>query len=591
MTDAWQKLQAVFRPDDGSHPFDLPIRWGNGDFYAEVDGLLTRYQAEVHAQFKTRDAETKAFLETLSQICDLLLDALGESLHGLPARAYARVKELMDVLEQFPLYASHEEFEPHVLHPDRRAALYRVVRVDENRTFPRKRIFHPPYSLRRRIATNRYSIAGFPSLYLAATVELADLENGLFSHRQPAFAARFSLNTDYLRTVEHSIRVLDLSWLPQALTDPGSEDQKKANRRLFEELAASSDRISGSAWKVLNAPERYLLRYPLLAACSYIRVSREGFAPEYILPQLLTQWLRQELDAELVGIKYFSCFTEHAATLGANYCFPATGDAILPGKGAAEPFCPVLNEAFLLTEPVYLPNFGSEKAVQDELDRRFDSDKLDYAVSPPRKALLHRKSVALPRGTKFLSAMALKDCTDLKTVELCRGLAVIRASAFEGCSQLNSVRLPESLRRIEKHAFDSCWSLEDLVVPSRVEWIGEMAFRYCDAMKRVTIRDAETVIGRSAFLDCISLEEVSLGKGVREIGANAFQGCAALKALQIPASVEKIGAHAFDGCPDLSLSLDPANPNFVLHGGELRTTAGELIWTSPTAAASGVPVP
>ena len=334
-----------------------------------------------------------------------------------------------------------------------------------------------------------------------------------------------------------------------------------------------------------------MLRYPLLAACSYIRVKREGFAPEYILPQLLTQWLRQELDAELVGIKYFSCYTEHAADIGANYCFPATGDTILPGKGAAEPYCPVLNEAFLLSEPLFLPNYGSEKAVQDELDRHFDSDKLDYAVSPPRKALLHRKSVALPRGTKFLSAMALKDCTDLKTVELCQGLAVIRASAFEGCSQLKSVRLPESLRRIDKHAFDSCWSLETLKIPSGVEWVGEMAFRYCDALKRVTIQDAKTVIGRSAFLDCVSLEQVSLGKGVREIGDYAFRGCTELKALRIPASVEKIGAHAFDGCPKLNLDLDPANPNFVLHGGELRTTAGELIWTAPAAAASGVPVP
>lgn len=589
MTDAWQKLQTVFRPNDGSHPFDLPIRWGDGDFYAEADGLFTRYQAAVRRQFPSRNADNAEFQAQLARVCELVLDALGESLHGLPARAYARVKELMGLLEQSPLYANVAELEPSALTTGP-VPLYRVVRVEENKVFPRKRIFHPPYSLRRRIATNRYSIAGFPSLYLATTVELADLENGLFSHRQPAIAARFSLNTDYVRTIEHSIRILDLSWTPQALADPGSAEKIKENRKRFEDLVDASDRIPGSSAKVLCAPERYLLRYPLLAACSYIRVSREGFAPEYILPQLLTQWLRQELDAELVGIKYFSCYTEHAATLGANYCFPATGDTILRDKGGEESYCPVLNEAFLLTEPVFLPNYGSEKAVQDALDGLAPND-FDYAVTPSHTALKAEKSVTLPKGMKYLSAMALKDCTDLKTVELCRGLAVIRASAFEGCSQLKSVRLQESLRRIEKHAFDSCWSLEDLVVPSRVEWIGEMAFRYCDAMKRVTIRDAETVIGRSAFLDCISLEEVSLGKGVREIGANAFQGCAALKALHIPASVEKIGAHAFDGCPDLSLSLDPANPNFVLHGGELRTTAGELIWTAPAGAGSALPVP
>lgn len=495
----------------------------------------------------------------------------------------------MGLLEQFPLYANAAELEPSALTTGP-VPLYRVVRVEENKVFPRKRIFHPPYSLRRRIATNRYSIAGFPSLYLATTVELADLENGLFSHRQPAIAARFSLNTVYVRAIEHSIRILDLSWTPQALADPGSAEKIKENRKRFEDLVDASDRISGSSAKVLCAPERYLLRYPLLAACSYIRVKREGFAPEYILPQLLTQWLRQELDAELVGIKYFSCYTEHAAALGANYCFPATGDTILRDKGGEESYCPVLNGAFLLTEPLFLPNYGSENAVQDALDRLAPND-FDYAVTPSHTALKDEKSVTLPKGMKYLSAMALKDCTDLKTVELCRGLAVIRASAFEGCSQLKSLRLPDSLRRIEKHAFDSCRSLEGLEIPSGVEWVGEMAFRYCDALKSVTIRDAEAVIGRSAFLECVSLEQVSLGKGVREIGDYAFRGCTELKALRIPASVETIGAHAFDGCPKLNLDLDPANPNFVLKGGTLRTKSGDLIWKAPSAAASGVPVP
>ena len=589
MTDAWQKLQTVFRPDDGSHPFDLPIRWGDGDFYAEADGLFTRYQAAVRRQFPSRKAENAAFQAQLARVCELVLEALGESLHGLPARAYARVKELMGLLEQSPLYASHAELEPSAMMTGP-VPLYRVVRVEENKVFPRKRIFHSPYSLRRRIATNRYSIAGFPSLYLATTVELADLENGLFSHRQPAIAARFSLNTVYIRAIEQSIRIMDLSWTPQALADPGSAEKIKENRKRFEDLVDASDRISGSSAKG-HAPERYLLRYPLLAACSYIRVKREGFAPEYILPQLLTQWLRQELDAELVGIKYFSCFTEHAADIGANYCFPATGDTILRDKGGEESYCPVLNEAFLLSEPVFLPNYGSENAVQDALDRLYDLGRLDHAVTPSRTALKAEKSVILPKGMKYLSAMALKNCMELKTVTLCKGLAVIRASAFEGCSQLKSLRLPDSLRRIEKHSFDSCRSLEGLEIPSGVEWVGEMAFRYCDALKRVTIQDAKTVIGRSAFLDCVSLEQVSLGKGVREIGDYAFRGCTELKALRIPASVEKIGAHAFDGCPKLNLDLDPANPNFVLKGGTLRTNSGDLIWTAPTAAASGVPVP
>ena len=74
MTDAWQKLQTVFRPGDGSHPFDLPIRWGDGDFYAEADGLFTRYQTAVRRQFPSRKAENAAFQAQLARVCDNVLE-------------------------------------------------------------------------------------------------------------------------------------------------------------------------------------------------------------------------------------------------------------------------------------------------------------------------------------------------------------------------------------------------------------------------------------------------------------------------------------------------------------------------------------
>lgn len=60
----------------------------------------------------------------------------------------------------------------------------------------------------------------------------------------------------------------------------------------------------------------YLIWYPLIAACSFIRANKkDAFAPEYIIPQLLMQWIRYLMDSDykkggqynLFCIRYFSC--------------------------------------------------------------------------------------------------------------------------------------------------------------------------------------------------------------------------------------------------------------------------------------------
>lgn len=79
----------------------------------------------------------------------------------------------------------------------------------------------------------------------------------------------------------------------------------------------------------------YLLWYPLIAACSYISVSKKDpFAAEYIIPQLLMQWVRCEIGSQpgiedeysqLIGIRYFSCVSQKASETKFNYVFPTSG--------------------------------------------------------------------------------------------------------------------------------------------------------------------------------------------------------------------------------------------------------------------------
>ena len=161
---------------------------------------------------------------------------------------------------------------------------YRVREIGDN-PFPleRKELFHIPYSKNYLIGTERYSMPGHPCLYLASQPELAWYECG----KPQKFAiAKFSIpqeEENYLKFVDFSEKLIPLkhsffSWFYNA-TD------KEAVRKYLL---------------------KYIYSYPLRAACSVV-VEHHGakFIEEYIIPQLLLQWVRNDNDFD--GIRYKSC--------------------------------------------------------------------------------------------------------------------------------------------------------------------------------------------------------------------------------------------------------------------------------------------
>ena len=83
--------------------------------------------------------------------------------------------------------------------------------------------------------------------------------------------------------------------------------------------------------------KRYLLWYPLIAVCSYIRVNKsDPFAAEYIIPQLIMQWTRSTNKFhnrnEILGIRYFSCASVKAlfsASVTSSSVFPSTSSSLI----------------------------------------------------------------------------------------------------------------------------------------------------------------------------------------------------------------------------------------------------------------------
>ena len=150
-------------------------------------------------------------------------------------------------------------------------------------------LFHIKKGLRNRIGAYRYSVAGYPCLYLASDRELAWFECGMpkqFSFCQLVITEE---GEGALRLVDFSNRPVDLlssvsSWLLNA---------KRLNKEESEKVVYYDYLV------------KYIVTYPLAAACS-VKVKDRGnkYVEEYIFPQLFMSWLRERDDID--GVRYKS---------------------------------------------------------------------------------------------------------------------------------------------------------------------------------------------------------------------------------------------------------------------------------------------
>lgn len=347
----------------------LPIRWDNNDFSNTLKNLYDKYlyivEQERHNEALTPNIRVIDY--KLKRVCNLLVSIVKQYLNGFPAKAFQTFNELMSLLEKTPLKTYYKSFTEqfNISNYHDSLNLYRITCASENIPYGRSRIFHTPYYLRSKVSTSRYSIAGFPSLYLGTSLELCYEEIPHNPHEQFALASRFQLerNFEYNNT---EIKVIELAIKPQDFLFQQNRVDNFRNTRTIPTHVLSR----------VDVREAYLLWYPLIAACSFIRANKKDpFAAEYIIPQLLMQWVRTEIGTSkqehnrLVGIRYFSCASVKASDMGFNYVFPASGEQTKAS------FCPILSSAFKLTKPYFLYEYQDIYCCENTL--RNDND-LDF---------------------------------------------------------------------------------------------------------------------------------------------------------------------------------------------------------------------
>jgi hypothetical protein len=259
-------------------------------------------------------------LKNIKSASDNLLLTIESYLQGHLPSAYKSFEKAMETFKPFLLLDNNGGMAKEYLF----ARPYFRARIGTKK-FTKGEMFHVPFSKRAYANTHRFSIPGLPCLYLSNCIYTCWEELD-----RPDFA---SLQVAQFRQINLDLKILNLSLTPERL-------QKQL-------MAFPVSRF--------NANEPYhdlsislLVNWPLIMASS-LQVSEPNapFKQEYIIPQLLMQWVMEQSDVD--GIQYFSnksiSHNRNDFSKFINYVFP-------PKKMDQYEYCEDLCKSFILTQPV-----------------------------------------------------------------------------------------------------------------------------------------------------------------------------------------------------------------------------------------------
>lgn len=200
-------------------------------------------------------------------------------------------------------------------------------------------MLHVPFNMRQYVTTERYSIPGYPCLYLSGSVYGCWLE----LNKPPIsnfYISRYEVNS--------SLKVLNLSLQPNDI------------QRKIEKCEKNCD--------IGSIEAKYIYTWPIICACSFIvNEKNRKFKSEYIIPQLLLQVITNS-DNETIGvrgIKYFSVKSDYNGgikpkPLYINYIFTTSGE-----KCSENRYSKNICDEFKLTYPVnmYMCNLLDESDI------------------------------------------------------------------------------------------------------------------------------------------------------------------------------------------------------------------------------------
>lgn len=296
--------------------FQLPIVQSdrNKDFVGFLQSGYRKFinKLKTIEHFEDSEFSKDLIIQRQEHLTKNLLNAVIQYFDGKPAIAYDYIEKALESdIKQFA----------EVLYLKRHLPgtnFYRLREHEENYPLSKEQMFHVPFELRGKVTTQRFSIPGFPSLYISDSVYTC--------------------------------------W--EELNRPNINDFSVVRLNSTESI-----RVLNLAPPKDATPQRYyhyLMTWPITFGCS-IRVKNKGdsFKPEYIIPQLLLQWIRKK--DEIDGIEYQTTHIDFSKS-------QSTGDflnIVLPVKEKnTQGHCAHLKSMFEMTESIsyQMKQFASDNA-------------------------------------------------------------------------------------------------------------------------------------------------------------------------------------------------------------------------------------
>ena len=299
-----------------------PIKPYDEDFRLHLNKTLKIYQEKISKlDLNDRPSGWVGICRRIKQLCDSISRAIESEYRGKRHSAYTSIKNQLEGYKTEKTTIEGLAYSNYILNIDSHTIFYRMreVKISERRKMKNKDIFHIPLNKRGIVATQRYSVPGYPCLYLSHRVYGCWEEMG-----RPDFGtimvSRFK-NTK-----------------PFSLLDLRIPSLEKWNNDFINCLKF----------------------FPLVISTMFqVKNSDDNYKPEYVIPQLLTEWIISHNDKDknsnkrIIGIAYTSAqknddfnFPDNSYD---NYAIPA----VYPFTTKKSNYCKVLKDIFLVSKPTY----------------------------------------------------------------------------------------------------------------------------------------------------------------------------------------------------------------------------------------------
>lgn len=293
----------------------LPVQRNNKSFKDFINDLFCTYENKVrkYEGFISFPGD----LEDVITVSRYIKNIVNLAYEGRNSSAFQKLYELLDDEGENRYVHSLKR---HITNDGRENIyFYRLRKFENRRNVPYKEMFHIPFNQREKVTTQRYSIPGYPCLYLGKTTYGCWEELG----RPPLDSFMISK----FKTEEHLL-LLDLT-IPIE--------------------------------NVLRHPNTFLsmlLRFPFILACMIqVKDEKTTFKPEYLFPQLMMEYIIEKYHksanksslSNFKGIYYTSVYKNgefgYPDSVFNNYAIPTLETA--DGTN----YCPMLCGFFQLTDP------------------------------------------------------------------------------------------------------------------------------------------------------------------------------------------------------------------------------------------------